>query len=95
MTIVINMQHNSDSNQTATHQPLRSHVRSALTQYFQQLEGQDTINLYQLVLGEIEPPLMEAVMEYTRGNQSKAAVLLGLSRSTLRKKLKQYQLEEI
>jgi DNA-binding protein Fis len=71
--------------------PLREYVKSTLSHYFQQLEGEDVINLYDLVLGEVEPPLIKAVMQYVRGNQSKAAILLGISRSTLRKKLKQYQ----
>src|SRR5688500_12978084 len=45
-------------------------------------------NIYELVVVELEKPLLEAVLTYTRGNQSKAAMLLGLSRGTLRKKLK-------
>jgi Fis family transcriptional regulator len=44
------------------------------------------------VLGEVEPPLFNAVLEYTQGNQTAAAAILGISRATLRKKLKQYQL---
>jgi Fis family transcriptional regulator len=48
--------------------------------------------LYELILAEVEAPLMEAVMEYTKGNQSRAAIVLGLSRGTLRKKLKLYGL---
>jgi len=45
-----------------------------------------------LVLGEVEPPLFNAVMEYTQGNQTQAAAILGISRATLRKKLKTYEL---
>ena len=45
-----------------------------------------------MMLGEVEAPLMQAVMEYTKGNQSRAAIVLGLSRGTLRKKLKMYGL---
>jgi Fis family transcriptional regulator len=48
--------------------------------------------LYELVLGEVEPPLLRTVMEYTRGNQSRAAEILGINRGTLRKKLKTYGL---
>lgn len=48
------------------------------------------LNLYQLVLEEIEGPLFRTVMELTRYNQSKAARVLGVSRGTLRTKLKQY-----
>src|ERR1700757_1424407 len=71
-------------------QPLHDSVRQALESYFSQLKGQVPNNLYEMVLSEVEMPLMEAVMEYTKGNQSRAAILLGLSRGTLRKKLKIY-----
>ncbi len=71
-------------------QPLHDSVRQALESYFTQLKGQPPTNLYELVLAEVEVPLLEAVMEYTKGNQSRAAILLGLSRGTLRKKLKIY-----
>ncbi|MDP4870221.1 MAG: DNA-binding transcriptional regulator Fis, partial [Gammaproteobacteria bacterium] len=49
-------------------------------------------DLYDLVLAEVEAPLLAAVMHQTRGNQSKAAIVLGLNRGTLRTKLKQYGL---
>lgn len=71
-------------------QPLHDSVRQALESYFTQLKDQSPNNLYDLVLAEVEVPLLEAVMEYTKGNQSRAAILLGLSRGTLRKKLKIY-----
>jgi Fis family transcriptional regulator len=73
-------------------QSLRDHVADAIQQYFHDLDGQDTKELYDLVMAEVEPPLLEAAMKYTRNNQSKTAVLLGLNRGTLRKKLKQYNL---
>ena len=46
--------------------------------------------MYELVLSEIEAPMLEEVMQYTRGNQTRAANLLGINRGTLRKKLKKY-----
>jgi len=73
-------------------QPLHDSVRQALESYFVQLKGQMPNNLYELVLAEVEVPLLEAVMTYTKGNQSRAALLLGLSRGTLRKKLKIYDM---
>lgn len=75
-------------------QPLHDSVRQALESYFMQLKGQAPTNLYEMVLAEVEVPLLEAVMEYTKGNQSRAAILLGLSRGTLRKKLKIYGMLE-
>ena len=71
---------------------LREHVSAAMAHYFTQLDGQPATDLYQLVLEQVEHPLLEAVMAYTRNNQSKAAEMLGLNRGTLRKKLKQYDL---
>lgn len=71
-------------------QPLHDSVRQALESYFSQLKDQAPNDLYELVLAEVEVPLLEAVMEYTKSNQSRAAILLGLSRGTLRKKLKIY-----
>ena len=71
---------------------LGSHVKSMLETYFKELDGHEPADLYQMVLQEIEQPLLESVMNYTRGNQSKAAELLGLNRGTLRKKLKQYNI---
>jgi Fis family transcriptional regulator len=76
----------------AQQQSLREHVAESMQRYFQDLDGQDTKELYNLVMAEVEPPLIEAAMKYTRNNQSKTATLLGLNRGTLRKKLKQYNL---
>ena len=73
--------------------PLRTQVQSALQDYFCKLDGHMPSNLYKLVLQEVEHPLLESVMHYTRGNQTKAAEILGINRSTLRKKLKQYGME--
>lgn len=75
-------------------QPLRECVKQALENYFTHLEGHTPANLYDLVLEEIETPLLEVVMQYVRNNQCKAAILLGISRGTLRKKLKQYNLDK-
>lgn len=71
-------------------QPLHESVRQALENYFLQLKGEVPKSLYDLVLAEVEEPLMRAVMEFTNNNQSRAAIILGLSRGTLRKKLKTY-----
>ncbi len=77
---------------TQKNQPLHDSVRQALENFLSQLNGKMPSNLYELILAEVEAPLMVAVMEYTKGNQSRAAIVLGLSRGTLRKKLKQYGL---
>ena len=46
-----------------------------------------------MVLSCIEKPLLEYTLQYAGGNQSKAAEILGLNRNTLRKKMKQYNIE--
>jgi len=71
---------------------LRDSVEVALNNYFEQLDGAPVTEVYQLVLSEVEAPLLEQVMKYTRNNQTKASTMLGLNRGTLRKKLKQYGL---
>lgn len=71
---------------------LRDSVEIAVSNYFQHLDGQDVTDVYDMVMGEVETPLLEVVMKYTRHNQTKAAQVLGLNRGTLRKKLKQYGL---
>jgi Fis family transcriptional regulator len=72
--------------------PLRDLTAESLRRYFKDLNGHKPGDLYGLVLGEVEAPLFETVMEHTRGNQSQAAEILGINRATLRKKLKHYYL---
>jgi len=73
-------------------QTLRDSVHQSLTSYFKQLDGQPVTDVYEMVLAEVEAPLFESVMHYTKDNQTRASELLGLNRGTLRKKLKQYGL---
>ncbi|MEN8213777.1 MAG: DNA-binding transcriptional regulator Fis [Pseudomonadota bacterium] len=72
--------------------PLRDCVREAVDVYFKNLDGHRSEGLYELLLSEVEKPLLEAVMQHTGSNQSRSAEVLGLSRSTVRKKLKHYQI---
>ncbi len=91
---VANKIDNNENHQKALQysKPLRKHTEEALRSYFASLNGDSPGALYDLVLGQVEQPLFEAVMDYTSGNQSQAAVVLGISRGTLRKKLKIYSL---
>jgi len=74
-------------------QPIRRSVTSAIELYLDDLNGYKVNDLYHVVLNEVEPALLSVVMHYVEGNQSQAAEMLGISRGTLRKKLKQYNLE--
>ena len=71
---------------------LRIHVDRAVRRYFAQLQGEQPSQVYDMVLAEMEKPLLSVVLEYTRGNQTRAAEILGLNRGTLRKKLKAHGL---
>ncbi len=75
-----------------SNRPLYKHTEDALLQYFKNLNGDRPGDLYDLVIGEVERPLFKVVMDYTDGNQSQAAGILGINRGTLRKKLKTYSL---
>jgi Fis family transcriptional regulator, factor for inversion stimulation protein len=68
-------------------------VREALDEYFKDLDGQPPHAVYDMLLGCMEKPLLQYVLQRAGGNQSKAAEILGLNRNTLRKKLKQYQIQ--
>ena len=72
--------------------PLHKHTEDALRKYFKNLNGDRPGDLYDLVIGEVERPLFKAVMDFTDGNQSQAAGILGINRGTLRKKLRSYSL---
>ena len=70
--------------------PLSQYISDVLITYFENMGDQIPENLYALVITEMEQPLLEAVMRYTRNNQSKAAKILGINRGTFRKKLAYY-----
>jgi Fis family transcriptional regulator len=72
-------------------QSLTQHIVKVVREYLSSNSTKDAdLNLYEIVLEEIEGPLFRTVMEMTRYNQSKAARVLGVSRGTLRTKLKRY-----
>ncbi len=65
-------------------------TEQALGQYFDRLGGHHTHDLYEVVMRQVEPALLRTVMAQVRGNQSRAAHMLGINRGTLRKKLRTY-----
>jgi Fis family transcriptional regulator len=65
-----------------------------MKKYFAELGDTSPANVYEMVMAEVEPELLKAVMKYTNNNQSKAATALGLNRATLRKKLHRYNIIE-
>lgn len=71
---------------------LGDHIELVVREYFDNLKEQQPTQLYDLMLTQFEKPLINVVLEYTRGNQTRTAEILGLNRGTLRKKLKTHQL---
>ena len=73
--------------------PFREMVTTALDQYFKDLNGELPIDLYEMVLVEVEKPLLEIVLRESKGNLSLAAKTLGINRGTLRTRLQKYGLK--
>lgn len=71
---------------------LRECVARAVRRYLSDVDSEPTESLHALVVAEVEIPLLREVMSWYEGNQSRAAVALGINRATLRKKLHQYGL---
>ncbi len=75
-----------------THTPLSIYIENTIRHYFAELQDELPKDLYNLIIKEIEKPMLKVVLEVTRGNQSKSAEVLGLSRGTLRKKMATYDM---
>jgi len=88
------LQNDSHNTNQENNQPsgLNSTIRESLRQLLNDLGDENPGNIYDLVLQQVEAPLLELILEHVEGNQSKAAECLGINRGTLRKKLKAYQL---
>ena len=78
--------------QKSKNKPLSEQVRKAMKKYFATLGDTNPANVYEMVMAEVEPEFLKAVMKYAKNNQSKAATALGLNRATLRKKLHRYNI---
>ena len=72
--------------------PLSDHIREIVANYYKNMvtKGMKPENVYELLMAEVELPLIQTTMEYTGGNQSRAAKILGINRGTFRKKLAHY-----
>ena len=71
-------------------QGLQDMVYALVNNFLAENKGKPIAELYDMILSEVEPPLLQAVMEKKRGNQLQAAKMLGISRGTIRKKLQRY-----
>ena len=68
-------------------------IRHKLEDYFRRTQGVDVDNLYSLVIERVERPLIELTLKKTKGNQIRAAQILGINRNTLRKKITDLRIE--
>ncbi len=79
-------------NFTPSTNSLSEQLIDTLEHYFNTLEEQQASNLHEMVITQVEKPLIEFVLNRTQGNQSKTANMLGINRNTLRKKILQYNI---
>nr|WP_019216920.1 helix-turn-helix domain-containing protein [Legionella tunisiensis] len=75
----------TSSQTTKQEQGLQDLVYGLVTRFLAENKGKSIDDLYDMILSEVEPPLLQAVMEKRRGNQLQAAKMLGISRGTIRK----------
>lgn len=78
-----------DKNQSI---PLRAYVQKTIRRYLEDMGSTEPEQVYRKLQTEIEPPLIEEVLRYTGGNQSRAARILGMTRNTLRSKIRRYSI---
>jgi Fis family transcriptional regulator len=62
-------------------------VKRSLEKYFKDLDGEKPRSVYDMVIKNVERPLLEAILDHAEGNQTIAAEMLGINRNTLRKKM--------
>ena len=68
-------------------------VKRSLERYFKDMDGEKPTSIYEMVLKNIEKPMIETVLGKAEGNQSHAAAMLGVTRNTLRKKMRQLRIK--
>ncbi|HAF55378.1 MAG TPA: Fis family transcriptional regulator [Thauera sp.] len=67
-------------------------VVRTLDQYFRDLDGEKPAAIHDMVIRNVERPMLEFVLRRANGNQTVAADMLGINRNTLRRKLTDYEL---
>jgi len=72
--------------------PLREHVQENIRRYLEDMGNTEPEHMHRKLLSEIEPPLIEEVLRYAGGNQSRTARILGMTRNTLRSKMRRYSI---
>ena len=67
-------------------------VRHSVQKYLQDLDGEAPCPMYEMVIRNVEKPLLEVVLAHAEGNQTIAADMLGINRNTLRKKMQVHKI---
>ncbi len=67
-------------------------VHRTLDQYFRDLDGEKPAAIYDMVIRNVERPMLEFILRQANGNQTAAAQMLGINRNTLRRKLSEHRL---
>jgi Fis family transcriptional regulator len=78
---------------TTRQNDLADSVRRALERYFRDMDGERPSDIYDMVLKNIEKPMIETVLGKAEGNLTLAAAMLGIDRNTLRKKMQQLRIK--
>ena len=68
-------------------------VKRSLERYFKDMDGEKPTSIYEMVLKNIEKPMIETVLGQAKGNQTLAAEMLGINRATLRTKMQQLRIK--
>lgn len=66
---------------------LHDAVKRSLERYFKDMDGEKPTSIYDMVLKNVEKPMIELVLGQAEGNLTHAATMLGIDRNTLRKKM--------
>ena len=72
---------------------LADSVKRSLERYFKDMDGEKPTSIYEMVLKNIEKPMIETVLQHAEGNLTLAAEMLGINRATLRKKMQQLRIK--
>ena len=68
-------------------------VKRSLERYFKDMDGERPTSIYDMVLKNVERPMIETVLGHAEGNQTLAAEMLGIDRNTLRKKIRDLDIQ--
>ena len=72
---------------------LEKWLDTSVKKYVSHMDVRQNGGLHDLIIGGVEKPLLEIVLQETEGNRTKAANILGINRNTLRKKIQDYNIK--